>query len=120
MAEEKILDLEAALTDMAGDREIYEEVVVVFLNDTPNTLSDISSAYNTSDIPTLNRLSHSIKSSSRSIGGLRLGAVAEKLENDSARDNLSNAENSIKELYTEFKNLKQKLAEEGFLTQLTE
>ncbi|MGD9201663.1 MAG: Hpt domain-containing protein [Chitinispirillia bacterium] len=119
MTEEKILDLETALTDMAGDREIYEEVVAVFLNDTPNTLLDISSAYNSSDIPTLNRLAHSIKSASRSIGGLRLGSVAEKLENDSAIDNLSDVESSIQELNSEFKNLKQKLAEEGFFAQLT-
>ena len=120
MNKEKILDLETALADMAGDREIYEEVVAVFLNDTPNTLSEISSAYNSSDITTLNRLAHSIKSASRSIGGIRLGSVAEKLENDTSGGNVSNAENFITELNSEFQNLKQKLAEKGFLAQLTE
>lgn len=120
MADEKILDLDTALADMAGDREIYEEVVAVFLQDTPNTLQDISNAYSESDISTLNRLCHSIKSASRSIGGIKLGAVAEKLEHESSKNDLSNAEKLINEMNSEFSKLKQKLSEEGFLAQLTE
>lgn len=114
-----ILDLENALADMADDREIYEEVVTVFLSDSPNTLSEISAAYTASDVTTVNRLAHSIKSASRSIGGLRLGSVAESLESESSDSCHPNIAALIHELTEEFKLLQQKLAEEGFVAELT-
>ncbi len=114
MINEEILDIETALSDMSGDQEIYEEVAELFVNDTPRILSEMKSVYKKNDITTINRHAHSIKSSSRTVGGMRLSTVAARLEEETNNSNLSNIENLIEEMIDEFEKLKNALIEKGF------
>lgn len=115
MNNEKILDLRKALMDMNGDREIYDEVVSVFIEDTPNLLQSMENAWQEKDIVTLNRNAHSLKSSSRTIGGIKLGSIAAQLEAESTGEINSNIKELIRNITDEFNLLKQNLIQDGII-----
>lgn len=98
MNEDIILDKDSALTAMGNDVEIYEEVLAVFLEDTPKIIQDLETAFNESDSETMHRLAHSLKSSSRTIGGNTFSAAAETLE----KNDFSNSA-EVKKLIDEIK-----------------
>ncbi len=114
MQEDKILDIETALIDMGGDRDIYTEVLNVFIEDTPRLFSNLSQAREQNDSETVTRLAHTIKSSSRSIGGMALSAIAARLEETSKIATNSQTVELIAKMKTAFVELKHALEEEGF------
>ena len=87
---------------MGGDREIYKEVLAVFLQDTPQLLDDLTFAYKEKNLVLLKRLSHSVKSSSRTIGGLNMGEVASRLEKELQKNTPANVQALIQQLKNEF------------------
>ncbi|MBN1981782.1 MAG: Hpt domain-containing protein [Chitinivibrionales bacterium] len=114
MPPEPTLDLEKALADIGDDQEIYEDILKVYLDDTPQILVKIKNAFRGQRVPELIRLAHSLKSSSRSIGGLALGMVAAELEavyENSAADTIPQL---IENLHTEFDKLKKELSAKGY------
>ena len=78
-----ILDLTAleSLRDLDdGEGELLREVVEVFLSSTVDRLQDIGEALAGGDSETVERLAHSLKSSSGTVGGMRMTATCAKLE----------------------------------------
>lgn len=113
MDNDKILDIKRALADMGGDREIYKEVLAVFLLDTPQLLDDLTLAYKDKNLALLKRLSHSVKSSSRTIGGLSMGDAASRLEKELQKNTPENIQAHIQQLKTEFMLLTETLKREN-------
>ena len=82
-ADGPILD-EAVLTELTestgGDIGFVRELVETFLADTPPQLEAMTTAVQAGDADALVRPSHTVKSSSATVGAMRLSAVARELE----------------------------------------
>lgn len=110
----KILDIEHALNDMGDDREIYEVVLESFLEDTPSTLSNIKKAFIKNDFETGIRYSHSLKSSSRTMGAIKMSNIASKIEHDAEGMEKTQIEEYVNKLFIAFTELKENFKIKGF------
>ncbi len=115
MTDEKILDIKGAVENLADDMEIYKEVLNAYLEDTPGMIEDMNRAVESKDTEVLYRHAHSLKSSSRSIGGMRLGNVSAELEANSRAGDLGCAKDMLAKVKEEFSALKQELDAAGVL-----
>ncbi len=113
-----ILDFATALETMGGDEEIYREVLATYLESTPSLFSDISAALNTGDMKTVRRHAHSLKSSSRSIGGMRIGARGEDLEKTAGSISSREIEITLNTIRNDFEELRRELAVKGLIPSL--
>src|SRR5262249_37332905 len=72
------------MTALANLAELMTEgvsdVLRVYLSDTPNQLDAMDHAIASGDEETLNRAAHSVKSSSKSLGVIVMGRLAESIE----------------------------------------
>jgi two-component system, sensor histidine kinase and response regulator len=62
------------------DLAFVRELVETYLNDTPELMAGIGAAVETDDAAALVRPAHTLKSSSATVGALRLSSVARELE----------------------------------------
>lgn len=85
-----LLDVDAALAAMGGDSLVYRETVSMYLEVVPKLLCSVDDALLHGDVSVIRNYAHTIKSSSRTIGGLLLGDTAENLEDlgDTVHDNV--------------------------------
>ncbi len=111
---EQTYDLDSALARMCGDEEIYQEVVVAFLDDTPKRIEQMRSAFAQNDFETITNLAHSIKSTAKTIGGMDLGAKAEELEMEGRNKNVKLVKILIDSCAHKFDTLKDALDENGY------
>ena len=58
-----IFDLEDALEKVGGDKEILEEILVVFSETYPDQLSELKNAIDSGDAPIVERAAHTLKGS---------------------------------------------------------
>jgi HPt (histidine-containing phosphotransfer) domain-containing protein len=98
------------LKDAMGADYILE-VVQVYLEETPQLLSDLRQALEKQDCETFRRSAHSIKSTSNSFGALQLGAQARELEMMGREGKLEGAAPKVKALETDYLVVKQALEE---------
>ncbi len=91
-----------AIDELEGDEEIYQEVLEVYLEDTPDIIDRIQQAYSAGDCDSLSMEAHSLKSSSRAIGGIHLSNLAAKLEADSGAGKLEGVPDLISQIETGF------------------
>lgn len=74
------LDYAAALENMAGMTDLYQEAAAMFLQDTPELLAGFSTALQRGDLPEARRMAHSLKSSAAMVGAMQLSAEAKEAE----------------------------------------
>ena len=99
-----IVDIEAALKFIGGDRDVLKEVVYVFLNeDYPEQLKRLRDGIGQHDARTVKAAAHSIKGAVRSLGGTAPGDIAFKLEEMGRNNDLTKAEAAVQELELEVK-----------------
>ena len=99
-----IVDIEAALKFVGGDRDILKEVVHVFLDeDYPEQLKRLKDGIGQHDAQTVKAAAHSIKGAVRSLGGTAPGSIALKLEEMGRNNDLAKAEAAVQELELEVK-----------------
>ena len=110
----ELLDLETALSAMGDDREIYEEVLETYLQSTPLLIGDLEAAMRTHDRSAIKRCAHTIKSSSLTVGGMRLGAAAAALERVAEEASAPEIERHAAGLRIRFAELTAALVKEGF------
>lgn len=109
-----VLNIESALGEMGGDEEIFEAVVETFLEDNVETFSALIEAFRSNDMETLSRHAHSLKSSSRTVGGEDAGNCAEKLEIETKNGSLDNIDVLVNELKEQLDLLVKELNNKGF------
>ncbi len=78
------LNRDAALERLDGDTELYEEVVAVFLEDTPKQIEILRGALREGDLELARRQAHSLKSASAGIGAESLSAACFDAEKEFA------------------------------------
>jgi HPt (histidine-containing phosphotransfer) domain-containing protein len=106
MAATPIIDTQAienlrALNPGDGD-EFLREIIGIFLEDTPQRITELSQSLTALDTGKFTRAAHSIKGSSANLGAAALRAVAEKLEHQSRTEGLGAVAPLVGELKAEF------------------
>jgi two-component system, sensor histidine kinase and response regulator len=97
----KALDVTAALEHVEGDRELLEELVHLFIEGSFSSIRDIRQALGEHDAHRLERLAHTMKGSSASLGANRVSEAALVLEMRARSGALENAGELIDSLKAE-------------------
>ena len=76
-----ILDSAAhAALGFTGNDALLKKILTLYRNETPKLMAQLRTAGTTADLSRISSAAHSLKSSSRNVGGMRLGAACEACE----------------------------------------
>ncbi len=100
-----IFDAEQAKSIAIGNVSILKIIIEKFLEDTPKQLEKLIIAFKNQNLKEIERITHSIKGSARSVGALRLGEIAFEAEQLTHDQELTAAEQILKPLNEEFSQL---------------
>jgi CheY-like chemotaxis protein len=103
-------DIATALVSVEEDRDLLRDLAVVFCEDVPHSISEIENSIAQNDAETLERLAHSLKSSTGSLGGKAAAAAALVLEGIGRSRNLLDADRAFHTLRYEMDRLTQALS----------
>ncbi len=111
-----VLDLPGALERMDGDRDLLEEVLHLFAEEWPKSKDELQTAIDAGDCRLSERLAHTLKGASGSLGAQRVSCAAFELEKlsragnlEKARDEWQVVQNETATFLTEFEALLRKV-----------
>ncbi|HEY0944660.1 MAG TPA: Hpt domain-containing protein [Opitutaceae bacterium] len=105
MSSEPVIDpvaIETLRSLNPEDDSFLREVVGIFIEDTPQRLAELRTAFADADSMRFTRAAHSIKGSASNLGAGRLRALAEQIELGSRKNGLSGLDGLIPALENEF------------------
>lgn len=102
---EQLFDREAALARVGDDEELLSELVKIFLDDYPNSLSAIDEAVAKQDPPTLERAAHTLKGAVANFGAEAVVKEAFALERQGRSGDLSHANENLHRLHDAIRKL---------------
>lgn len=106
MADLPVIDPEALENLRAlnpDDNDAFlREIAGIFLEDTPQRITELDQSLAAGDVAKFTRAAHSIKGSSSNLGAMALRAAAEKLEHQSKTSGLGNVTSLIDAVKSEF------------------
>jgi HPt (histidine-containing phosphotransfer) domain-containing protein len=100
-----IFDLDDALEKVGGDREILEEILVVFSETFPDQLSELKNAIDNGDAPIVERAAHTLKGSVGTFSAKKALETAFRLETMGRDGELQEAEAVYSKLKQEVEEL---------------
>jgi HPt (histidine-containing phosphotransfer) domain-containing protein len=103
-----VLESLRALQD-EGDSDILIEICEIFFSDTPARISEMRSSLASGDNVVLQRAAHTLKSSSASLGAMKLSELSKELEMKVNSGSVEGAEAQIKKIDDEFLRVKSAL-----------
>jgi len=80
----RVVDFEAALERIGGDRQLFRELAMIFVEDSPRLLESLAVSLSKRDQGQAERCAHGLKGIAANIGGVRVERVAVVVE-DAAR-----------------------------------
>ena len=80
-----IFDRDRALARMDNDVELFKEIVQIYFSEVPEQTAGMATALKNSDRVQIERLAHSLKSSSGNVGASLTSEIARQIE-DGARE----------------------------------
>jgi len=84
------------------DDAFLKDIIGIFLEDTPERITELQQSLIAYDQPKFTRAAHSIKGSSSNLGATQVRATAEELEHQSRKSGLGEVEPLIKKIIEEF------------------
>lgn len=100
----------AALNEVTGgDVEFFAELVETFLEDAPNLIREMESAFAAGNAAEVRRLSHGLKSNGNDFGATDFAQLCAALEHQTAGGNLDGAGDQISAISREFARVKASL-----------
>ncbi|MBI4717714.1 MAG: response regulator [Planctomycetes bacterium] len=105
-----VLDVEQAVDNLAGDRDLYREVITEFVACLPAQIEALRQAAAGADVQALGRLAHSLKGSASNIGAARAGQLAMELEELARRHDGAAAAALVAELEASLEELRRSVA----------
>ena len=93
MTDVPVIDAESienlrALNPGDGD-EFLREIITIYLDDTPQRITELEQSMVRGDVATFTRAAHSVKGSSANLGAMAVRQVAEQLEHRSHKQGLA-------------------------------
>ena len=104
------IDLAAALERVDGDRALLQEIARLFEDECPKAMAEIRAALENRDAKALQRLAHTLKGSSASLGALAVSQAAADLEHHARAGDLNAARDIFKILTKDIAHLHLALA----------
>ena len=101
LAQERAIDLDAALERVEGDRGLLEEIATLFAEESAKNLREIREARDAGDAALLERLAHTMKGASANIGAVRVSRAALALEQLARTGQLAHARSKVLVLESE-------------------
>jgi len=92
------LDIQRALKQLGGDRELFDEVLAVFLDELPQLAGELQSAVSNADAERLHAAAHSLKGAASNICAEPTRCVAQELEKRGRQGELQEADELLEEL----------------------
>ncbi|MCD8351208.1 MAG: Hpt domain-containing protein [Planctomycetaceae bacterium] len=117
MPDNSVFDMNQLLESTCDDRELAAQVVGVFLNDIPKQLTDLDAAIAANDVKTAERVAHSIKGASATVGGEMLRVTALECEQKARDGDINGLMTYIPDLKSRYELLKNALLEAGFVAE---
>ena len=114
MSDNVAFSIEQLLSSVCNDRELAEQVLEVFKSDFPAQIEDLDKALLDGDARAAERISHSIKGASATIGGNALRDVAYECEKLGHEGRLEGIKERVPELLRQFEALCLELESSGF------
>ena len=109
----EIFNREAFLQRVAGDEELLQELVEIFLEHAPRELTQIRASLAAGDAPRLHGQAHSFKGAAASIGAEALKEAAARVERAGKAGELNQVPPLLEAMGQEFTRLKQVLGRDG-------
>ena len=116
-----VLDLSKAMEVVAGDRELFQEIAYMFLENLPAQIAEIKQGIADGDANAMERSAHSLKGSVGNFGAKRAFDAAYRLEKlgkegkaGEAENPLSTLEEELSALESEMKRVLEEMKSEGF------
>jgi len=106
-----IFDLPKALEVVDGDKDLFKEIVDLFLENLPDSIAQIRGAIANSDANALDKAAHSLKGSVGNFGTKRAFDAAYRLEVIGRQGKLAEADAVLSELEKELKDLEAAMKE---------
>lgn len=104
--------LDANILNSLREIDSLEEIIEVYLTESPKLLHKMTQAMNQGDIDQLRDAAHSLKSTSGAIGANTLAQLSQTLEQMARRGNITEAEALIAKIETEYPLVKAALEQE--------
>ncbi|REK18783.1 MAG: Hpt domain-containing protein [Planctomycetota bacterium] len=106
-----LFDYDRSLERLGGDQALFEEVVVLFLEDSPQLLEQARSALESRDAETLARASHSLKNLSATFDATTATEAAAAVEQRAHEGELVEASGLFDDMQRELERLQTALAD---------
>src|SRR5579863_557123 len=100
-----VMDAEAALESVEGDRDLLEEIGRLFQSECPRMVAEIREALKARDARLLEHSSHTLKGSSANVGGCLVSQAAAELEMQARSGDLGPANEQVERLAGETERL---------------
>lgn len=107
-----VLDWDAALRRMDGDRELLQELINIFLAELPERITQIREAVTTRDAPALRHAAHAIKGTVSTFSANHAFAAAQALERMGDDGDLSASDSTLNDLEQALSHLQHALLSE--------
>jgi HPt (histidine-containing phosphotransfer) domain-containing protein len=91
------------------DEEFVKELIDAYLEDSPTLIDEMKTALQNDDPTSFRIAAHSLKSTSASLGAIRLSEISKELEMIGNSGNLNQEDGKIEELITIFQQVKREL-----------
>ncbi len=105
----EIFDLEALMERVFGDKELLNELIGIYIKDTPGYIGSLHQALAKKDLPEMQRLAHTLKGSSGNLGAVRMQKIALEIEKACKEGDASRASILIGTVDSEFETLKKEI-----------
>lgn len=91
------------------DEEFVNELIDAYLEDSPTLIDEMKTALQNNDAASFRRAAHSLKSSSASLGAMRLSEVSKELEMIGKSGDLNQVDGKIEDLIIIFEQVEREL-----------
>jgi two-component system, sensor histidine kinase and response regulator len=106
-----VVDELRLLSEVAGE-DFLDELMAQFVVDTEPLLAELREALDAGDAEGVGRIAHTIKGGSGQLGGRRLAASCDRLEENAARARLTEGRRDLLDIATDYAALRQSWAEQ--------
>jgi HPt (histidine-containing phosphotransfer) domain-containing protein len=97
-----VLDIEATLARFGGDRQLFQDFIGFFLQDSPPLLAELRRAAQLAHAPAVRSAAHALRGLAAGCGGVRAAQAAQRVENAGAEADLKDIDTLVDTLEREF------------------
>lgn len=97
----RVLDVDATLARLGGDRRLFCDILGFFLEDAPPLLKEVHAAADRSDASAIRSTAHALKGLAAGCGGVRAAQAAQRVEHAGELGDLDEVESQLESLDAE-------------------